>query len=189
MVDSTAPLAPTLDSAVSLSPTSVTLKWLPPYDAVGVTDYHIYRNDSLLATTPNATPEYTDSSVSAGTTYTYKIKARDAAANASADSNTITVTTRTAPTADNQLGRVEVDFGTTPVVDATFTVTDAAITPGSHIIAQIAWEAPTSKDIDEIEMDDINLRCQPAAGSFTIFAHAVDGSYLADKFKINYLVR
>lgn len=187
MTDSTAPVAPTLDSAVSLSPTSVTLNWLPPYDAVGVTSYKVYRDGNLLATLGNVT-SYVDGSVSAATTYVYNLKALDDALNESNAGNTIGVTTRTASTALNPPGRVEVDFGSTPVGEATFTITDGSVTAGSHIIAQVAWEAPTSKDLDEVEMDDIMLRCQPDAGQFYIFARATDRSYLHDKFKINYLV-
>jgi len=36
-------------------------------------------------------------------------------------------------------------------------------------------------------MDDLNIICGVAAlGSFKMFVKAVDGSYLHDKFKINY---
>lgn len=172
---------------MSLLPTNVLLKWLPPYDAVGVTAFKVYRDGSLLATLGNVS-EYTDTSVAAATSYVYYITALDAALNESGNSNKIIVTTRTASAALNPRGRVEVDFGTTPVGEATFTVIDSSVTAGSHIIAQVAWEAPTSKDLDEMEMDDILLRCAPDAGQFTIFARATDRSYLHDKFKINYVV-
>lgn len=92
------------------------------------------------------------------------------------------------PTPTVTISSAEIDLGATPVADATITVTDAACTAAKHVMATIAWEAPTGKDIDELEMDDIQLRCKPAAGSFDVFIHAADGSYLADKFKINYLI-
>lgn len=86
------------------------------------------------------------------------------------------------------ISQTEVDFGSTPVGDATFTVTDAAVTDSSQLMAQVAYEAPTGKDLDEIEMDNLQIRCAPGSGSFDMFINTADGSYLADKFKINYLV-
>lgn len=94
----------------------------------------------------------------------------------------------TAPSSGTNISQTEIDFGTTPVSEESFTVIDVTVSASSQIIAQIAYEAPTGKDLDEIEMDDIQLRCQPDVGLFTIYARAADGSYLADKFKVNYLV-
>lgn len=82
----------------------------------------------------------------------------------------------------------EVDFGTTPLSNSSFTITDAEVTASSQIIAQVAYEAPTSKDVDEIEMDNLQIRCQAGAGQFIMFIETADGSYLADKFKISYLI-
>lgn len=84
--------------------------------------------------------------------------------------------------------QTEVDFGATPVANGTFTITDNTITSASIVTASTAYDAPTSKDLDEIEMDDLIIRCgQATAGSFTMFIQTNCGSYLADKFKINYM--
>jgi hypothetical protein len=70
-----------------------------------------------------------------------------------------------------------------------FTITDSDVSSVSIIVASVAYDAPTSKDLDEIEMDDLVVRCgQAGSGSFEMFIDAADGSYLADKFKINYAV-
>ena len=83
--------------------------------------------------------------------------------------------------------QTEVDFGSTPVSDGTFTITDSSITSSSKIQVSMAYDAATGKDLDECEMDDLIIRGgQSAAGSFQLFIRAADGSYLADKFKINY---
>lgn len=88
----------------------------------------------------------------------------------------------------SSITQVEVDFGTTPVDSKVFTITDAAVTTASKIIAEVAYDAPTGKDLDEIEMDTILVSPgQAAAGSFQVFVRTTDGSYLADKFKINYV--
>jgi hypothetical protein len=82
--------------------------------------------------------------------------------------------------------QVEVDFGTTPVESATFTITDAGMTTAKHVIASLAYEAPTGKDLDELEMDTLSIVCGNGTGQFDMFIRSTDGSYLADKFKINY---
>lgn len=84
--------------------------------------------------------------------------------------------------------QTEVDFGALPVYTGTFTVTDANVSATSQIIAQMAYEAATDKDLDETEMDYLDIRCAPGVGQFTMFIDSRDSSYLHDKFKINYTV-
>ena len=83
--------------------------------------------------------------------------------------------------------QTEVDFGTTPVSEKEFTITDADVLVTSQLIGNVAYEAPTGKELDELEMDSLDLKFAPGAGQFKIYAKGLDG-YLADKFKINYLV-
>lgn len=88
----------------------------------------------------------------------------------------------------NTIKQTEVDFGTTPISEAIFIITDADVTVSSRIIAKVAYEAPTGKDLDEIEMDDLVIHCSNGAGIFNMYIRSADGSYLSDKFKINYLI-
>ncbi len=185
---------PSLVSAVASSPTRVTLNWKPPGNTALSLTYNVYRNGSLLATTASVSTTSEDGGVSAGTAYSYTVSAVDGSTEGNV-SNAIAVTTPAASAGSSTpvrplvgCGQAEVDFGTTPVGNGTFTITDASVTTSSHIVAEMAYEAPTSKDLDEIEMDDIMLRCQPGTGQFTMFARSVDHSLLADKFKINYFV-
>lgn len=83
--------------------------------------------------------------------------------------------------------QTEIDFGATPVAEASFTVADSTVTALSQIIGSVAYEAPTGKDLDELEMDGIDLKFGPGVGQLTIYARGMDG-YVADKFKINYIV-
>ncbi len=83
--------------------------------------------------------------------------------------------------------QTEIDFGTTPVSEASFLITDADVLVGSQLIGNVAYEAPTGKDLDELEMDGLDLKFAPGAGQFTLYARGLDG-YVADRFKINYLV-
>lgn len=93
-----------------------------------------------------------------------------------------------AVTAVASISQTEVDFGPVPVASGTFVITDAAVSASSRILAQVAYIAPTGKDLDEIEMDDLQIRCAPGAGQLTMFITAADKSYLADTFTIFYQV-
>ena len=93
-----------------------------------------------------------------------------------------------APTASVAITQTEIDFGTTPLSEQVFTITDGAASATSKIICSLAYDAPTGKDLDELDMDNIILKAGNAAiGSFSLYVTTADGSYLADKFKINYL--
>ncbi len=83
----------------------------------------------------------------------------------------------------------EVDFGTTPLPEREFTITDAAVTATSKLIVTHAGNAATGKSADENAMDALVATAQPAAGSFTLYARTLDPVALVQgKFKFNYLV-
>ena len=90
--DTTAPSAPTGLAAGGTTASSTTLNWTASTDNTGVTGYDVYRNGTQVGTTTGATG-YTDSGLSASTSYSYTVKAFDAAGNLSPASNTATVTT------------------------------------------------------------------------------------------------
>lgn len=83
--------------------------------------------------------------------------------------------------------QTEIDFGVTPVAEKSFTITDTSVLVTSQLIGNVAYESPTDKDLDELEMDSLDLQFAPGAGQFILYARGLDG-YIADKFKINYLV-
>mgnify|MGYP003633457157 CR=1 FL=1 len=86
-------------------------------------------------------------------------------------------------------GRTEIDFGALPIYEKEFTITDPNVILTSNITASLAYESPTNKDLDELEMDSLSIVCgQASAGSFKMFVKSIDSSYLADKFKINYSI-
>ena len=78
-------------TASAPSPNRVNLSWNASTDNVGVTGYEIFRDGSLVATT--ASTSYTDTAVSANTTYSYQVRARDAAGNRSTLTSSVGVTT------------------------------------------------------------------------------------------------
>ena len=83
--------------------------------------------------------------------------------------------------------QTEVDFGTLPLYAQEFIVVDSDVTLTSHLIGTVAYVAPTGKDLDEMEMDNIDVKFAPGSGQFTVRVTGEEG-YLADTFKINYLV-
>jgi chitodextrinase len=92
VLDTSAPMAPTLLTATAASGNSVTLSWGAATDNIGVTGYYIYRNGVQLASVASVTT-YTDQTALPSTSYSYSVKAFDAAANVSAASNAASVTT------------------------------------------------------------------------------------------------
>ena len=89
--DTQAPTAPGGLTSPSKTSSSVTLSWSASTDNVGVTGYRIYRGGAAVATTSSTS--FTNTGLSAGTSYTYNVRAFDAAGNESASSNSVTVTT------------------------------------------------------------------------------------------------
>lgn len=89
----------------------------------------------------------------------------------------------------NKSKQVEIDFGPTLYTRyKIFTISDENITEGCNIIASIAYDAPTYKSLDEIEMDPIICTASTTVnGSFKLLVRGLEGS-LRNKFKINYTI-
>jgi hypothetical protein len=94
--DTTPPTVPTNLTATANGSTQVDLNWTPSTDNTGVTGYNVYRDGTKIATTSATT--YSDTTVSAATTYTYTVDAYDAAGNTSAQTAAVTVTLPTGGT-------------------------------------------------------------------------------------------
>jgi endoglucanase len=81
--DTTPPTAPGGLTVTGSTNTTVSLSWNAATDNVGVTGYDVYRGSTKVNATPLTTRTYTDTGLTAGTTYTYTVRARDAAGNQS----------------------------------------------------------------------------------------------------------
>jgi hypothetical protein len=73
------------------------------------------------------------------------------------------------------LKSVEVNFGTHNTRYGRFTVTDAAVTTSSHIMATLAGEAATGHSADEAEMDPMLVSAIAGTGQLTLVARSLDG--------------
>jgi hypothetical protein len=89
--DTTPPSVPTGLSASGISATGATISWTASTDNVGVTGYKVFRNGTQVGTPASAS--FTDSGLTAATTYSYTVSAFDAAGNNSAPSVALPVTT------------------------------------------------------------------------------------------------
>lgn len=66
----------------------------------------------------------------------------------------------------------EVDFGTKPTTDATFTITDASITPASKIVVVESGNPATGRADGDSLWDSISYAAKAATGQFTLYAKA-----------------
>ena len=89
--DNTAPSQVTGLTATAAGTSQIDLTWDAASDDVGVAQYNIYRDGSVVAT--STTTSYSDSGLSSGTSYTYEVSAEDAAGNEGAQSAPASATT------------------------------------------------------------------------------------------------
>jgi chitodextrinase len=94
VADTVPPSPPTGFAAVAAGSTSANLSWNASTDNVAVTAYILRRNGAQIATPTTTT--YSDTGLSAATTYTYTVAARDAAGNTSSAASASVTTTAVA---------------------------------------------------------------------------------------------
>ena len=94
-LDTTAPSVPTGLAASGITATGATISWSASTDNVAVTGYKVFRNGVQVGTPSAAT--FSDTGLSASTTYSYTVSAFDAAGNNSAQSSALSVTTSAPP--------------------------------------------------------------------------------------------
>ena len=106
--DVTAPGKPGTPTLGSKGSSSITINWSAAVDTggSGVAGYRVYRNGSLLNSTTQPGLSYTDSSLSASTTYSYTVAAVDGAGNTGQQSATLSATTTSKGDIDGN-GKIE----------------------------------------------------------------------------------
>lgn len=134
VTDQTAPSTPTNFRVTGTGQTTVNLAWSSSTDDVGVTGYKLTRNGTVIASNISSSQlSYSDSGLSASTTYSYALVALDAAGNASAAANA------SATTSSFTVGDINKD-GIVNGADLAFlaanykTTTAAADLNGDHIV-------------------------------------------------------
>ncbi|MDO8521604.1 MAG: fibronectin type III domain-containing protein, partial [bacterium] len=116
LADTTAPTTPAGLSATAVSSSQINLSWTASTDAVGVTGYKIYRNGGTTPLATVTTTSYSNTGLSADTSYSYTVKATDVAGNLSLSSASANATTETASVlADTTLPTVPIGLSATAV--------------------------------------------------------------------------
>ncbi len=128
--DTQAPTVPSGLAASAVSASQINLTWNASTDNVGVVGYRIYRNGSLAATASGTS--YSDTGLSASTTYTYNVAAYDAAGNTSAQSSPVSATTSTA--ADTQAPTVPAGLAASAVSASQINLTWNASTDNVGVV-------------------------------------------------------
>ena len=89
--DTKVPSVPAGLTATAVSYSQINLSWSASSDNVGVSGYRVYRNGTQIAAV--ATTSYSNTGLSASTTYSYTVTAYDAAGNVSGQSAAVSATT------------------------------------------------------------------------------------------------
>ncbi len=153
--DTTPPTTPTLTSATAVAPTQVDLVWTTATDNAMLSGYVVFRNGSPLATT--TLTNYSDTGVSASSTYSYFVRAFDLSYNYSSSSNSLNVTTPNNPAPDPEAPAAQ---GTAArVVAEEVTVTTGISTSSIYIKTahrarlEIRWGRTASYELGYIVTD------------------------------------
>lgn len=89
--DTTVPTTPATLSATPVSTSQINLAWTASTDNVAVTGYNVFRGGVKVGTSTGST--YSDTGLTASTTYSYYVQAYDAAGNVSGTSTSVSATT------------------------------------------------------------------------------------------------
>jgi chitodextrinase len=150
--DTSPPGVPTNLAATPVSSTQVNLTWSASTDNVGVTGYRVFRNGTQVGT-PTSTG-FSDTGLSASTTYSYTVAAADAAGNVSAQSAPVNATTLPPPDV------------TPPSVSVT------APASGATVAGTISVTASASDNVGvvgvQFRLDGVNLGAEDTAAPWSV---------------------
>ncbi|GII60803.1 hypothetical protein Skr01_08880 [Sphaerisporangium krabiense] len=165
--DTTAPSVPGNVRVTATTSNSVSLAWNASTDNVGVTGYEVYRGTTLVTTATGTS--YTDSGLTAQTTYSYTIRARDAAGNRSAASAAVSATTTGGNTgAPGQPGTASATTTDTSIAlswgASTGTVTGYRVYEGTTQKAQVTGTSTTISGLGTCESHTYTIKAYNSVG-------------------------
>ena len=162
----TPPSVPTNLTATAVTSSSVSLAWTASTDSAGVAGYNVFRNSAQVGTTTGVS--YTDTGLSASTSYTYAVDAYDAAGNVSALSSSISATTA-APASGQPVYPLQISSNGRYLVDQN--------NHPFYITGEQAWSL-----ITELSNSDVNVYLSDRAsrGYNALWLAAADNTYQSD---------
>jgi len=169
--DTQAPSTPTGLQATAASSSTAAISWQAATDNIGVAGYRVFRNGTQVIET--TATSYTDSGLTAATTYTYTVAAYDAAGNQSAASSPASTTTKNATVTDTQTPTPPANLQATTLKGHKLQLTWLAATDNIGVAAywiyrdgqRIATTTPTLTYTDS-----------PGRGTHTYYILAVDAA-------------
>ncbi|EOA3806935.1 fibronectin type III domain-containing protein [Enterococcus hirae] len=169
LASSSPPAVPLNLKVTSVTTDSVSLSWEAAIDDVGVTGYHVHRDDQLVQTLSGTDLTYIDTGLMEATTYTYKIRAVDQAGNLSEASNAVKARTKMT---------MEVSRPLPPTKLRSARVTE-------HEVA-LMWDAPNeSKEIMSYQVYRNNVLVGEVAGETSLYTD----KDLQENTKYSYVVK
>lgn len=77
---------------------------------------------------------------------------------------------------------LEVDFGSTPLFDTSFTITDASISASSKVIVVPSGKPATGRTADDWQWDGAVFAANPGSGSATCYALFSPGPIVGKRY-------
>ena len=156
VVESVAPSVPTTLQATAVDSMTINLSWTASTDNFGIAGYKIYRNNELVWKIYSNTTSFTDSQLSANTTYNYQVLAFDAAGNESALCTQASATTLSATNYPTNLASGKTYTSTMPA-DASYPDTNGTeLTNGVYAAnnyADGAWQGRSTSNVYSFVVD------------------------------------
>ena len=150
--DTTPPSTPTGVSATAASSSQINVIWAASTDNVGVTGYRVFRNGTQVGTP--ATLSFSDTGLTAATSYSYTVAAVDAAGNVSTPSTAASATTLAAS-------------DTTPPTVSITAPTAGATVSGTITVTATAADNVGVADV-QFQLDGVNLGADLTAAPYSI---------------------
>ncbi|MFI6601929.1 carbohydrate-binding protein [Nonomuraea sp. NPDC050536] len=164
--DNQAPSVPGNLHSTATTSTSISLAWNASTDNVGVTGYDVYRGSTKVTTATGTS--YTDTGLTAATSYTYTVRARDAAGNVSDPSAALTVSTSGNSGAPGQPGAATATSTNTSISlswgASSGTVTGYRVYEGSTVKATVTGTSATISGLGTCENHTYTIKAYNSAG-------------------------
>ncbi len=150
--DTTAPTTPTLLTADGVAPTQVDITWSASTDNALLSGYVVFRDGSPIATT--TLTNYSDTGLSASTTYSYFVRAFDFVNNYSSSSNALSATTPDNPappeTPEQPDGTIARVVAEEVIITPGISTTSIYIKTGQRARLEIHWGRTASYELGYI---------------------------------------
>jgi chitodextrinase len=174
--DTIAPTNP-IDLVVSsIAQTTVMLSWTASTDNVGVVDYRVYNNDTLLLNTVGGpVNSFTLTGLTIGTDYNITVRAVDAAANESSDSNNQVFTT-TAPVVDTTAPTNPIGLLASNITETTATLSWTASTDAVGVTDYVIYNNGVLLVVSTGNVINHTLTGLSAATNYSLTVRARDGA-------------